>query len=197
MESADGGSNLIWKTLSLIVVINLLNRCKWMLWSNLMPPRRRPRTQTDSEPCGAPSCNHLVTNHSGGVQCSECPTWFHIRCAGFSRAVHIPEHWQCPLCNSTGLTQALENLRITTESPESFNPDNDQVVPNDYVTNFFKKRTPTLNRVPGRSTTVFSRIIPKVFYRTTARPDGCKQTAAPSDHAEAVSQAADSWRKEI
>ena len=93
---------------SLIVVINLLNRCKWMLWSNLMPPRRRPRTQTDSEPCGAPSCNRLVTNHSGGVQCSECPTWFHIRCGGFSRAVHNPEHWQCPLSSSTGLTRARE-----------------------------------------------------------------------------------------
>ena len=87
-----------------------------MLWSNLMPPRRRPRTQTDSEPCGAPSCNRLVTNHSGGVQCSECPTWFHIRCGGFSRAVQIPEHWQCPLCSSTGLTEAIENLQITTES---------------------------------------------------------------------------------
>ena len=43
----------------------------------------------------------------------------------------------------------MENLRITTESPENFNPDNDnQEVPNDDVTNFFKKRTPTLNRVP-------------------------------------------------
>ena len=114
-----------------------------------MPPRRRPRTQTDSEPCGAPSCNRLVTNHSGGVQCSECTTWFHIRRGGFSGAVHIPEHWQCPLCSSTGLTQAIENLRITTKSPEKFNPDNDnQEVPNNDVTNFFKKRTPTLNRVP-------------------------------------------------
>ena len=120
-----------------------------MLWSNLMPPRRRPRTQTDSEPCGTPSCSRLVTNHSGGVQCSECPTWFHIRCGGSSRAVHIPEHGQCPLCSSTGLTQAIENLRITTESPENLNPDNEnQEVPNDDVTNIFKKRTPTLNRVP-------------------------------------------------
>ena len=128
--------------------MNLLNRCKRMLWSNLMPPRRRPRTQTDSEPCGAPSCNRLVTNHSGRVQCSECPTWFHIRSGGFSRAVHIPEHWQCPLCSSTGLTRAIENIRTTTESP-NFNPDNDnQEVPNDDVTNFFKKRTPTLNREP-------------------------------------------------
>ena len=114
-----------------------------MLWSKLMPPRRRPRTQTDREPCGAPSCNRLVTNHSGGVPCSECSTWFHLRCGGFSRAVHIPEHWQCPLCSSTGLTQALENLRITTESPESFNPNNDkQEVPNDDVTIFFKETNP-------------------------------------------------------
>ena len=114
-----------------------------------MPPRRRPRTQIDSEPCGAPSCNRLVTNHSGGVQCSEWPTWFHIGGGGFSRSVQIPEHWQCPLCTSIGLTQALENLRITTKSPENFNPDNDnQEVPNHDVTNFSKKRTPTLNRVP-------------------------------------------------
>ena len=62
-----------------------------------MPPRRRPRTQTDSEPCCAPSCNRLVTNHSGGVQCSERPTWFQKKCGGFSCAVHFPEHWQCPL----------------------------------------------------------------------------------------------------
>ena len=119
-----------------------------MLRSNLMPPRRRPRTQTDSEPCGAPSCNRLVTNHIAGIQCSECRTWFPIRCGGFSRAVHIPELRQCSLGSSTGLTQAIENLRITTESSKNFNPDNEnQEVPND-VTNFFKKRTPTLNRVP-------------------------------------------------
>ena len=56
---------------------------------------------------------------------------------------------QCPLCSITGLTRAIQKLRITRESPENFNPDNDnQEVPNNDVTNFFKKRTPTLNRVP-------------------------------------------------
>ena len=141
-----------------------------------MPPRRRPRAKTDSEPCGAPSCNRLLTNHSGGVQCSECPTWFHIRCGGFSRTVHIPEHWQCPLCSSTGLTQALENLPITTESPENFNPDNDnQEVPNDDVTNFFKKRTPTLNRVPKGARQSLAELFQKLLTELPRDPTDAKK----------------------
>ena len=150
-----------------------------------MPPRRRPRTQTDSERCGAPSCNRLVTNDSGGVQCSECPTWFHIRFGGFSRAVHIPEHWQCPLCSSTRLTQALENLRITTESPENFNPDNDnQEVPNDDVNNFFKKQTPTLNRVPKGA----QRSLAELFKKLLAV---CSDDSIAPDTAETLQQLAE------